>query len=222
MVLMDGCIDYCLQQAETNDKLAAYTCKLVNSDGSPQRNVYYDLMSIRKILNCSILFIKLFGLQKPSEKEKPKAIMGAFMLIPKEKFSEVLGFDPDFFMYSEEIDLCRRLALKGFTFDHTDAVYAVHMHEGSSTCKLTTFRQRLLSESLMVYKMKGLAWYVLYHILTFNVYITNLFISFVIAKYRASAFMMTKAYFMNMCGFLTIPLLYCRNIGQGKRLLKVN
>ena len=221
MVLTDGCIDYCMEQIMGDGMLAAYSCRLVNIDGSMQRNVYYDIASKRKILESSVLFVKLFGIHEISTKEEIKAIMGAFMLMHKEKFEEVRGFDPDFFMYSEEIDLCRRMALKGYVFGCTDAVYAIHKHEGSSTCKLTTYRQRLLSESLMVYKIKGLFGYLLYHFLSFNVFVTNLIISIFVAKYRLSTIMINKAYFMNFGQFITIPLLYSRNLGQGKRMLKV-
>lgn len=40
-------------------------------------------------------------------------VMGAFILTPKEAFDELGGFDERFFMFNEEVDLCRRLQDRG-------------------------------------------------------------------------------------------------------------
>jgi len=42
------------------------------------------------------------------------AISGCCFLISNQAWSETQGFDVDFFLYSEEIDLCRRARLSGF------------------------------------------------------------------------------------------------------------
>lgn len=221
MVVQKNTIDFCLEQIKKDNSIAAYTCKLTNADGTNQRNAYYDIVSIRKILNNSILFVKIFGEIKSKPNEGVKAIMGAFMLIPKAAFDDVHGFDPDFFMYSEELDLCRRLSSMGYTFGCTDSVYAVHKHEGSSSDKLKTYRQRLLSESLLVYKMRGCLFYVLYHFVSFMAIVTNLIIAVFVHKYMPTAKLANKAYFKNLGQYFTIPCLYKRSIGDGRLLLKI-
>jgi N-acetylglucosaminyl-diphospho-decaprenol L-rhamnosyltransferase len=40
-------------------------------------------------------------------------VTGAFVAIPKSVWDEASGFDPRFFMYSEDVDLCRRIASDG-------------------------------------------------------------------------------------------------------------
>lgn len=55
-------------------------------------------------------------------------VMGAFILIQRNAFVSVDGFDERFFMFTEEIDLCRRLIeagrpthyVNGFHFQHSD------------------------------------------------------------------------------------------------------
>ena len=222
MVLTDDCIDHCLRKMAEYDIPVVYACRLVNADGSLQRNAYYDIVSIRKMLNNSILYVKLFGEIKQKPNEEIKALMGAFMLIPLDMFKEVNGFDPDFFMYCEEMDLCRRLASKGCRFRVADDVYAIHKHEGSSSNKQKTYAQRLLSESLLVYKVRGWLFYAMYHFVFINIVVTNLIISIFARKYKQSVTMVVKAYFNNFWRYFTIPFEYRRGMGDGKRMLKVN
>ena len=41
-------------------------------------------------------------------------LSGSFMLVKKEIFNTANGFDEDYFMYSEDTDICLRLKRKGF------------------------------------------------------------------------------------------------------------
>ncbi|WP_295799666.1 glycosyltransferase family 2 protein [uncultured Microbulbifer sp.] len=59
------------------------------------------------------------------------AVSGCFLLIDQELFRQLSGFDEDFFLYSEEIDLCRRARMLGARPRVTDR--AVIMHAGSQT-----------------------------------------------------------------------------------------
>ena len=82
---------------------------------------------------------KLSGRATRAEKEGPFEVdwvSGGAMIIRKNIFSELGGFDEKYFMYYEDADLCLRAAKKGykviyypFIFYHnrfrTDALYAV-------------------------------------------------------------------------------------------------
>lgn len=41
-------------------------------------------------------------------------LTGSFLLMPKKVYSEINGFDEDYFMYVEDVDLCRRIANKNY------------------------------------------------------------------------------------------------------------
>lgn len=41
-------------------------------------------------------------------------LTGSFLLIPKKVFAEIKGFDEDYFLYVEDVDLCRRIADKNY------------------------------------------------------------------------------------------------------------
>lgn len=220
MVVLGNTIDYCLEQIKNDDTIAAYTCKLQNPDGTYQNNLCVDYVDFRKSLKSNILFVKLFG--ESHSDSSIKGIMGAFMLMRKSVFEEFGGFDPDFFMYFEEIDLCRRMSDSGkYHFDYTSSVCAIHKHEGSSTGKLWNRRQRILSESLMVYKMYGYGGFAYYHFIQFNTVIMNLIVSIFIKKYRETSLFYFKAYMKNLPLNILLPLRYSRKIGTGKNLLKV-
>lgn len=221
MVMQESTIDFCLEQIKKDDRIAAYTCKLLNIDGSTQNNLSKDIVDLKRNLNNNIVFVKIFG-EVPVKVTKIRAIMGAFMLMRKSVFWEFGGFDPDFFMYFEEIDLCRRMLESGkYYFDHTAAVSAIHKHEGSSTGKLWNRRQRILSESLMVYKMYGYSGFAFYHFIQFNTVISNLIVSIFIKKYRETSLLHFKAYMKNFPKNIVLPLCYSRKMGTGKRLLKI-
>jgi GT2 family glycosyltransferase len=52
--------------------------------------------------------------------------IGSFMLIRREAFDAVGGFDERFFLYSEEVDLCLRVRRAGWKVVHSPAVTILH------------------------------------------------------------------------------------------------
>lgn len=49
-------------------------------------------------------------------------VSGSFMLFKSEAFKHLNGFDKGYFMYCEDVDICFRLQLAGYTFARADAV----------------------------------------------------------------------------------------------------
>jgi hypothetical protein len=54
-------------------------------------------------------------------------IMGASMIIRREVYEKLGGFDPGFFLYSEETDFCLRLREAGFEIGHITGVTVSHI-----------------------------------------------------------------------------------------------
>ena len=59
-------------------------------------------------------------------------VKGMFMLNRSEAFRGVGGFDPRYFMYCEDFDLCARLMLAGWTVDHHADLVATHAWQRGS------------------------------------------------------------------------------------------
>ncbi|MBD3330696.1 glycosyltransferase [Candidatus Peregrinibacteria bacterium] len=56
-------------------------------------------------------------------------ITGAFMLMPKEVFDEVNGFDERYFLFMEDFDLCRKVKDAGYKVVYYPEAKAIHYHK---------------------------------------------------------------------------------------------
>jgi GT2 family glycosyltransferase len=72
-------------------------------------------------------------------------VLGASMFIRRSAYAEINGFDDDFFLYSEETDLCLRLRKTGFTIDYFPQVCVSHVGGVSekSNSAYSVWRRRL-------------------------------------------------------------------------------
>ena len=64
-------------------------------------------------------------------------ITGADMFVPAEVFYQTGGFDPDFFMYCEEVDWQKRMAEAGYRRIVIDGPEIIHLEGGSEKNTLT-------------------------------------------------------------------------------------
>src|SRR5205807_4308376 len=73
-------------------------------------------------------------------------VVGASLAIRRRAFEQVGGFDEAYFMYWEEVDLCRRLEREGFETHFAPVTTVVHLGEASTGDRTASMRQRLLSQ----------------------------------------------------------------------------
>ncbi len=59
-------------------------------------------------------------------------IMGAFMLLRREVYKKTGGFDENYFMYTEEVEWCKRIKEAGFKIFYTPYIKAIHLGRASS------------------------------------------------------------------------------------------
>ncbi len=85
-------------------------------------------------------------------------LQGAAMLLRREAFDGVGGFDEHFFMYGEDADLCSRLRAAGWAIELCSAATFVHVGGGSSGADSARMRIELLRSWLrLIAKRDGLA-----------------------------------------------------------------
>jgi GT2 family glycosyltransferase len=59
------------------------------------------------------------------------SVLGASMIVRREVFESLNGFDEDFFLYSEETDLCLRIRKSGYMIGYCEAVTVQHAGSAS-------------------------------------------------------------------------------------------
>lgn len=106
--------------------------KLKNLDGSNQLSCgkFYTLFNLFFIL---LGFNKLFGLrQSPNVISKVDWVSGGCLMIRRSIFEKIKGFDKDFFMYIEDMELCYRIKKKGLSTYFYPNIMLFHKELGSS------------------------------------------------------------------------------------------
>lgn len=125
--------------AEPSAGLAAPS--IVGPDGSPQPAVF-SFPSIRsEVLQAAILPARLADLLRsdhaavavPGPPRLVDWVLGAAMLVRRRAFEDVGGFDPGFFLYSEETDFCRRLSSRGWHVLSCGDAVVTHMAAASTS-----------------------------------------------------------------------------------------
>ena len=80
-----------------------------------------------------------------SEQFNPDWIAGMFMLLSRDRFSEIGGFDEKYFLYYEDVDLCARLHLSGYQIIVCPSVQVVHEAQRESHKNFRYLRWHILS-----------------------------------------------------------------------------
>lgn len=75
----------------------------------------------------------------------PDWVAGMFMLIPTEIFKQLDGFDTDFFLYYEDVNLCARLRLQGYEIVLCPEIKVIHQAHRSSHHNFKYFKWHLTS-----------------------------------------------------------------------------
>lgn len=132
-----------LTHMKTNSKYDVLGCKLTFEDGKFQPSAGY-LPNPLNVFFWMIMLDKLPFIRDAIQPFHPNNesffnserrlgwITGAFMLLKREVFEKTSGFDESYFMYTEEVEWCRRINDKRFKIFFTPDFAAVHKKYASS------------------------------------------------------------------------------------------
>ena len=121
-----------------------YTGRTLHGDGSDDMYCCWGLPSLRGYFGFATGLSTVFprsswanpeglpGYDRRSEREVP-AVSGCCMLVERELFNRLGGFDPQYFLYSDDIDLCTRAAALGARPVVVPAAAVVHVGGASSS-----------------------------------------------------------------------------------------
>ena len=115
------------------------TCKIENLDGSEQRG------SRRRFLTPFNIFrgINLNKTPLPDKKVFIEATSGAFMLFTKEDYFRLGGFDEEYFLHVEDLDLCMKIRQIGGKLIYYPYKYVRHTCSTSDAPKIFVERHKL-------------------------------------------------------------------------------
>jgi GT2 family glycosyltransferase len=85
-------------------------------------------------------------------------VPGAFSIIRAEALADVGNFDPRFFLYYEEVDLCRRMKQKGYSVWYWPDVTVVHIG-GESSRQVPSLEISRAGAQLTLWRMRSMLLY---------------------------------------------------------------
>lgn len=142
-----------LKFAESKDKLGIVGCKLIDGKGD------FLPESKRKIPYVNAAFKKLVGNSddyyandlKENEINKVEILVGAFMFLKRAVYKDIGGFDEDYFMYGEDIDISYKALKKGYHNFYYGETTILHF-KGESTLRDKNYARRFYGAMQIFYK----------------------------------------------------------------------
>jgi GT2 family glycosyltransferase len=141
-VVPRGALRACLDELWSRPDVGVLTPRLVGRDGSldrrckrgfptPFSSLCYFTGLDHRIRHPRATHYTAGWLDE-GETGEVTSVSGAFMLMPAEVLREIGGFDEQFFMYAEDIDLCLRAIEHGWKVLYWPGVDVLHVGAGSS------------------------------------------------------------------------------------------
>lgn len=167
----------CIVSEDTFDKMISFFegnvncglagCKILNSDGSLQlacrRSFPGPWTSFTKVTGLSNLFpnSRIFARYNLNYLDENRTyevdgVSGSFMMIKRETYEKVGGFDEQFFMYGEDLDLCYRVQKAGFKVFYVPDTQIIH-YKGESTKRSNLDETKLFYDAMHKFVKKHLS-----------------------------------------------------------------
>jgi len=174
-VVLGQAIRTMLHHMQYLDDAGAVGCRLINTDGSLQTS---SILPFPTILNHALNYeplrllfprFPLWGIRPLFEHADSQfavqAVSGACIMVRRDVFEEIGMFSTDYFMYSEDIDLCQKIRMAGYKVYFVRTASIIHHGGGSSRQgKENLLSDVMMKESTMIYlrKFRGRPYALLY------------------------------------------------------------
>ncbi len=142
-IVAEDTLEKMIEFFRKNPEAGLAGCKILNPDGTLQlacrRSFPGPWTSLTKVTGLSSLFpqSKIFARYNltyldENQSYEVDAISGSFMMMRREVYEKVGGFDEQFFMYGEDLDICYRIQKAGFKVFYVHTTQIIH-YKGEST-----------------------------------------------------------------------------------------
>ena len=158
-------ITRCASYIELNAKVGAIGCKTLLSDGTldhnckrglptPEASLYYLLGLDKKYPNSPKYARYHATYLNENEINEVEVLSGAFMMLRASLIQQIGGFDEDYFMYCEDVDLCLRIAEAGYTLIYYPDAQITHLKGQSGLHTKNRRVIRWFHESMLLFYNK--------------------------------------------------------------------
>jgi GT2 family glycosyltransferase len=160
IVLIEDCITPIIEFLEKNENIGACGPLLMNNDFSVQPStgfkmgLFYEAAEAYYLINIirKLFYLKIIKNKSSNIPIKVAWISAALIVIKNKVFKEVDGFDTNYFLNYEDIDLCRRLNDKGYINYYFPYLKCIHYSHSSfennyDLLILSRYKSRLLYAS---------------------------------------------------------------------------
>ncbi len=162
---------------EQDKKIALSTCQLNYSDSTLQKNIKNNPGLCDQLL----ILLKLHHVIKPkclekylaknfdySKEQEVKQIMGAFVFSKSDIIKEIGGWDTDYFIWWEDLDLCKKVQELGYNIIYTPKTKIIHHEAKSFEQQMSLKKQKNFNKGMRIYfkKHKGLLNYLIIRLLS--------------------------------------------------------
>jgi GT2 family glycosyltransferase len=142
-VLPGTCLTDCISFFKTHPDTGAVGVRMLDEKGkflkeskrglpSPSAS-FYKLFGLTAFFPRSKTIAKYYQGHLPENENNPVEVLsGAFIMIKKEVFEKLNGFDETFFMYGEDIDLSLRIIQLGYKNYYLGKISIIHLKGGST------------------------------------------------------------------------------------------
>lgn len=162
-ILPEDCLEKCLQFFQQQNNIGALGVKMIDGAGNflpeSKRGFPSAFTSFCKMTGLTSLFPQSKLLAKyylghlPEDKSNEVDVLsGAFMMIDKKVLDTVGGFDEDYFMYAEDIDLSYRIQKAGYKNFYFADTAIIHFKGESTTKQNATYLNNFYGTMLLFVK----------------------------------------------------------------------
>ncbi|PNQ74055.1 glycosyl transferase family 2 [Hanstruepera neustonica] len=152
-VVAEDTFSMLLQFADSQSNLGIVGCRLIDGTGhflpESKRNIPKPVIALKKLLGNPYDYYA--NQINEFEIGEVPIFVGAFMFMKQSLYNEVGGFDEDYFMYGEDVDISYKVLTAGYTNYYNGNTSIIH-YKGESTLKDVNYAKRFYGAMQIFYK----------------------------------------------------------------------
>ncbi|MDD5341183.1 MAG: glycosyltransferase family 2 protein [Patescibacteria group bacterium] len=163
MELVENSFPKLIELMDKDPKIALSTCQLIYPDSSRQNNVKNNPGFCDQFL----ILLKLHHLFQPrclkrylakdfdySKEQEVRQIMGAFIFANGEIIKKLGGWDTEYFLWWEDLDLCKRVQDTGYKIVYTPSTKVIHYEAKAFEQQPSLEKQKRFNRGMRIYFKK--------------------------------------------------------------------